>query len=198
MVGYNRRFSPFSKKIRAAVASRTHPLMLQYTMNAGYLPSTHWTQGPEGGGRLMGEACHIIDLFRNLVGHPVASLHCSPLRGSNPAALPTDNFNLVLEYTDGSVATLLYTALGHQDLPKERMEIYFDEKILKLDDYRSMTAHGLAGADLSLKNQDKGHASELDAFYQALAGAPRFPIPWDELAETWIVSHEANRVCLGK
>lgn len=197
MVGYNRRFSPFAEKIRGAVAGRVHPLMIQYTMNAGYLPREHWTQGPEGGGRLLGEACHIIDLFRSLIGHPVAELSCHPLRGQNPAALPTDNFSLTLSYADGSVATLNYTALGHRDLPKENMRVFFDEKVIVLDDYLGMTAHGVANCGLLLKSQDKGHAAELRAFQAAAVSGERFPIPWDELLETWQVSHLADGICRG-
>jgi len=195
-VGYNRRFSPFAGIIRRETAGRVHPLMIHYTMNAGYLPASHWTQGPEGGGRLLGEACHIIDLFRSLVGHPVAELACSPLRGPNPAALPTDNFSLTLTYEDGSVATLHYTALGHKDIAKERMEVFFDGKAFVLDDYLTLAAHGMPKAGVALKQQDKGHARELEAFCDAVASGHRFPIPWEELAETWRVSWQANEVCL--
>jgi predicted dehydrogenase/threonine dehydrogenase-like Zn-dependent dehydrogenase len=197
MVGYNRRFSPFAVRIRREAAQRVHPLMIHYTMNAGYLPREHWTQGPEGGGRLLGEACHIIDLFRSLVGHPVMDVSCSPLRSTNAAALPTDNFALTLTYEDGSVATLVYTALGHRAVPKERMEVFFDEKAFILNDYLVMEAHGVPKAGLALKQVDKGHAEELAAFHAAAVGGDRFPIPWDELIETWQVSWQADSICRG-
>lgn len=195
MVGYNRRFSPFAVKIRQEVGDRSHPLMIHYTMNAGYLPPDHWTQGPEGGGRLLGEACHIVDLFRSLVGHPVASMHCAPIRGRNPGAKPNDNFTLTLEYTDGSVATLLYTALGHREVPKERMEVFFDQKAFVMDDYLSMTAHGMPKGSVELKQRDKGHAAELAAFHHAATSGEQFPIPWDELVETWRVTWQADELC---
>lgn len=195
MVGHNRRFSPFAQKIREEAAKRVHPLMIQYVMNAGYLPGTHWTQGPEGGGRLLGEACHIIDLFRSLVGHPVREVSCSPLRSGNPAAFSTDNFSLTLTYQDGSVANLIYTALGHKNLPKERMQVFFDEKAFVLDDYLTLIAHGAGKAGMELKTQDKGHRAEHEAFSAALDGSTRFPIPWEELLETWDVSHQADRIC---
>jgi predicted dehydrogenase len=195
MVGYNRRFSPFADVIRRETSGRIHPLMIHYTMNAGYLPLTHWTQGQEGGGRLLGEACHIIDLFRSLVGHPVKNVSCSPLRSSNAAALPTDNFTLSLTYQDGSVATLLYTALGHKGGPKERMEIFFDEKAFILDDYLTMAAGGISKGGLALKQRDKGHAAEMDAFHRAATTGERFPIPWGELVETWQVSWQADQIC---
>ena len=195
MVGYNRRFSPFAKAIRLATSARIHPLMIQYTMNAGYLPGDHWTQGPAGGGRLLGEACHIIDLFRSLVGQPVISVSCQPLRSPNGSALSTDNFSLTLGYADGSVATLIYTALGHQGMPKETMQVFFDGKAFILDDYRVMQAHGVHKAGLKVNVQDKGHTAELEAFMCAVGSGERFPIPWDELLETWQVSHLADRVC---
>lgn len=197
MVGYNRRFSPFAEKIRKETAKRINPLMIHYTMNAGYLPREHWTQGPEGGGRLLGEACHIIDLFRSLVAHPVKEITCSPMRSLNPSAFATDNFSLTLSYEDGSVATLLYTAMGHTEVPKERMELHFDEKSLILDDYQRLTAHGIRKAGLELKRQDKGHSHELEAFCRAATSGARFPIPWNELLETWQVSYMADQACRG-
>ena len=195
MVGYNRRFSPFAEKIRRESAKRIHPLMIQYTMNAGYLPGEHWTQGPEGGGRLLGEACHIIDLFRSIVGHPVREISCTPLRSKNPAAFATDNFSLTISYVDGSVATLIYTALGHKDVAKERMQVFFDEKTFLLEDYLTLKAHGSKNAGMELKIQDKGHGAELAAFAAAACGGERFPIPWEELLETWEISHHADRIC---
>jgi predicted dehydrogenase/threonine dehydrogenase-like Zn-dependent dehydrogenase len=195
MVGYNRRFSPFADILRRETAKRVHPLMIHYSMNAGYLPVGHWTQTEEGGGRLLGEACHIVDLFRSVVGHPVESVSCHPLRGGNRAAFPTDNFSLTLSYADGSVASLLYTALGHPGLPKERMELFFDEKAVVLDDYLSMEAHGIPGAALTLKQRDKGHAAEIEAFHAAVTGGSRFPIPWEEMVETWQVTHRADEIC---
>ncbi|MFK7911763.1 MAG: Gfo/Idh/MocA family oxidoreductase [Akkermansiaceae bacterium] len=195
MVGYNRRYSPFADVIRREVAGRANPLMIQYTMNAGFLPADHWTQGHEGGGRLLGEACHIVDLFRSLVGHPVVSMHCAPLRGNNPSSLPTDNFSLTLAYSDGSVASLIYTAQGNNGVSKERMEVYFDQKIFKLDDYLTMDAHGMPKAELILKQQDKGHATEMKAFRDAATSGERFPIPWEELVETWQVTRQADEIC---
>ena len=195
MVGYNRRFSPFAQKIKSVVENRIHPLMIQYTMNAGFLPSDHWTQTQEGGGRLMGEACHIVDLFRSLVGSPVKSMSCNPLRSKNAAALPTDNFSLTLNYEDGSVATLLYTAMGHRGMAKEVMQVFVDEKVFVNNDYLTMDVHGMPNASMSLKTQDKGHAKELEAFHQASVSDERFPIPWDELKETWEVCYQADQLC---
>jgi predicted dehydrogenase/threonine dehydrogenase-like Zn-dependent dehydrogenase len=193
-VGYNRRFSPFARIIREAAVSRVEPMMIQYTMNAGHVPVTHWTQGKEGGGRLMGEACHIIDLFRSLTGSPVGSVSCEPLR-STKGTLPTDNFVLTLGYEDGSVATLLYTSLGHPGLPKEQFKVFFDGKAFLVEDYLKLECHGHRGANLETRIQDKGHRTEIEEFHATVSRGERFPIPWLELSETWRVSHEADRLC---
>ena len=194
MVGYNRRYSPFAQAIQQATAGRSNPLMLQYIMNAGHLPAGHWTHGPEGGGRLMGEACHLVDLFRFLVGHPVVSVSCEPLR-SKADAQPTDNFSLTLGYGDGSVANLIYTAQGPRTWPKEHLKVFWDEKAAMVHDYLTMEGHGMKGLNQQLKDQDKGHRREWEVFHQALRAGNRFPIPWDELSETWRVCHVADSLC---
>jgi hypothetical protein len=117
------------------------------------------------------------------------------LRSKNPAAFATDNFSLTLCYEDGSVANLIYTALGHKDVAKERMQVFFDEKTFLLEDYLTLRAHGSKNAGMELKIQDKGHGAELAAFAAAACGGKRFPIPWEELLETWEISHHADRIC---
>ena len=195
MVGYNRRFAPLVKKIASDVSQRVHPLMIQYTMNAGYLTPDHWTQGEEGGGRLMGEACHIIDLFRSIVGSPIKELSSHSLASKSEALTSGDNFSLTLSFEDGSVANLVYTALGHRGFPKETMKVFCDEKIWDLDDYLSLTIYGAKKETINLKQQDKGHVAEMEAFHQAIASNERFAIPWDELKEVWEASYQADRLC---
>ena len=195
MVGYNRRFSPFVQRICKDVSDRVHPLMIQYTMNAGYLAPNHWTQGEEGGGRLMGEACHIIDVFRAVVGRPVKEISCHSIESSSEALSTGDNFSLTLSYEDGSVANLVYTALGHKSHPKETMKVFCDEKIWDMNDYQSMTIHGPKEEQLALKKQDKGHAEEMRVFQKAISQKQRFPIPWDQLKEVWETSYHADQIC---
>ena len=195
MVGYNRRFAPLVKKIASDISQRVHPLMIQYTMNAGYLAPDHWTQGKEGGGRLMGEASHIIDLFRSLVGSPIKELSCHSLISQSDALTPGDNFSLTLSFEDGSVANLIYTALGHRGYPKETMKVFCDEKIWDLNDYLTLTIYGAKEDTITLKKQDKGHVAEMEAFQQAIVAKERFPIPWDELKEVWEASYHADRLC---
>ena len=142
MVGFNRRFSPAVQRAKEIIAGRQNPLMVFYRMNAGYLPPEHWTQTKEGGGRIIGEACHIVDLFQYLIGASVTEVSATAITPQTGHILSGDNVTITLSYEDGSVATLLYTALGSQDFGKEYMELYADGKVLVLDDYRALRVYG--------------------------------------------------------
>lgn len=188
-VGFNRRFSPFARDVAEAARERTSPLFAHYRMLAGYLPPEHWTHGPEGGGRIVGEACHVVDLLRSLTGSAVravssAALH--PARGRHGGA---DNRIIVLEYEDGSVADIEYCTLGSTDLPKELLEVHFDDKTLILDNYQSITGHGVKLPARTSPRPDKGQRGMLREIGLALTGKrPGWPIPLDELLETTAVT----------
>lgn len=167
MVGFNRRFSPAARRAREIIAERQNPLMIFYRMNAGYLPPDHWTQTEEGGGRIVGEGCHIFDLFQYFVGAPVEAVRATPITPQTEHILAGDNIVVTLHYTDGSVATLLYTALGAPDFGKEYMELYADGKVLVLDDYRALRVYGTAAKGWAASAQDKGHLEELRVFAQS-------------------------------
>jgi predicted dehydrogenase len=112
MVGFNRRFSPALQALHPQLVGRRAPLVIQYRLNAGYLPLDHWVHGPQGGGRNIGEACHMYDVFRFLTGAPVRSIDAAAI---DPGTLPyarSDNFAATITYDDGSIASLVYTALG--------------------------------------------------------------------------------------
>lgn len=178
-VGFNRRFSPFVQKIKECVSERTNPLQILYRVNAGYLPPMHWTQRLEGGGRIIGEGCHFLDVFRFLVGAPFASVNSLNITPRTQNVLGQDNVSATLKHSDGSVATLLYTALGHRDLPKEYMEVYCDGKVYILDDYKSLSVKGGKG-DMRGMTPDKGHSRELQAFAEGIRSGAA-PISLEEL-----------------
>lgn len=181
MVGYNRRFSPAVQRCVEVLASRATPMIVNYRMNAGYLPGSHWTQGPEGGGRNLGEACHIYDLFNALVGGAgLLSVSAVGLLPPNPAWRTNDNFVANVAYSDGSICTLTYTALGDKSHPKERMDIYADGKVLSLDDYKSLTIAGGRYRGWSDATPRKGQKEELHALARALREGV-WPIPLDEM-----------------
>ncbi|MGE5848597.1 MAG: bi-domain-containing oxidoreductase [Candidatus Methylomirabilota bacterium] len=183
MVGFNRRFSPFASKVKEVITGRVHPLLIHYRMNAGSLPPDHWVNSPEGGGRAVGEACHILDLFRYLNGVPAEGVTATAIRAHSPLYHADENFVATVRYRDGSVCTLLYTALGARDFPKEAMEVYVDGRVLVLDDYRVLESYGVKGAGFRTTLQDKGHRAELEAFHRLATGQADAHLALDEYIE---------------
>lgn len=198
LVGFNRRFAPALRHLKEQLQSRRSPLMVNYRLNGGYIPLDHWVQGPQGGGRNLGEACHVYDVFRYLAGAPVASIGAAAIHPGNLPYARNDNFSAVLQYEDGSLCTLLYTALGpKQGLPKERIEVFGDGEAYLIDDFRTLMRCS-DGAVLWQADQDKGHAEELLAFGRALQGEQAAPIPFDELLETTAVGLHVEDLLHGR
>ncbi len=196
LTGFNRRFSPAAVALRGALAGRTGPVVLDYRMNAGYLPSDHWVHGPQGGGRNLGEACHIYDLFRFLVGAPCVGAQATCARPGESRYRSDDNFAATLAYADGSIATLTYTALGDVRAPKERLSAYADGAVYELEDYRSLARAG--APDLwSGSAPDKGHRAELGAFVRAIREGGAWPIPLEEQLEVTRTALEVERCLKG-
>jgi predicted dehydrogenase/threonine dehydrogenase-like Zn-dependent dehydrogenase len=176
MTGFNRRFSPAAIAASELLAGRTAPLMINYRMNAGFIPSDHWVHGSEGGGRNIGEACHIYDLFNYFTRARVRDVSARGIRSASPQWHGNDNFVATVQYDDGSVCTLLYCALGHRSYPKEQMEIFVDGSVLVLDDYKSLKVYGQKSKGWSGRVVDKGHRQELEALGTALAAGGTWPI----------------------
>ena len=191
MTGFNRRFSPAVQRIREALAGRQAPLVVDDRMNAGYIPLDHWVHGPEGGGRNIGEACHVYDVFDALTGAPVDRVTASSIKPSGRLAA-NDNFTATISYDDGSICTLTYTALGAKEHPKERMEVYADGTVLTLDDYRSLAASGGKGALWSSRTIDKGHLQELEALAECLLRGGPWPIPLEEQLRATQISFDVE------
>lgn len=189
MVGFNRRFSPAMQALGTIVQKRRSPIVVNYRLNGGYIPPDHWVHGREGGGRNIGEACHMYDVFRFLAGATVRSVQATAI---NPGSLPykrNDNFCATVGYADGSVGNLTYTALGpKQGLAKERVEVFCDGEAYIIDDYRSL----MRGSDNKVLWQndtvDKGHFEELSRLGDAIATGATSPIPFEELVETTAVA----------
>src|SRR5262249_54719175 len=183
MTGFNRRFAPAMRRVQRELTARSAPLLVNYRMNAGYLPDTHWAHGPEGGGRNIGEACHIYDLFQALTGstwNECTALALAPRSGAFRAA---DNFVATARYADGSLCTLTYTALGARDYPKERMEVFCDGAVWSMDDYRALTVVGRKPVTWSAPGAQKGQFEELRERARALREGGPWPISLgDQLA----------------
>lgn len=185
MTGFNRRFSPCVERMAGLIANRAGPFMATYRMNAGWLPGDHWTLGAEGGGRNRGEACHIYDLFTFLAGTPCVSTQVAAARPATGHYRSDDNFSATFTFGDGSVANLIYTALGAKDFPKERMDVFCDGKVLVLDDYKTLSVSGISAKGVDLRVADKGHAACLAAFVDAALGKRDWPIAlWQQVQAT--------------
>lgn len=168
-VDYNRSFAPFMKKIKWEVSERKTPLVIQYRMNAGYITADHWVQTDIGAGRIIGEACHIFDLFCFLTGANPVSVSVEALKPKSDNLFPTDNFSVQISFDDGSICSLMYTAIGHAGLGKERMEVFFDSKSIVMDDYKTLKGFGTSpGFNESMQMQDKGHEILMHKFFESL------------------------------
>jgi predicted dehydrogenase/threonine dehydrogenase-like Zn-dependent dehydrogenase len=198
MVGFNRRFSPALLNVRELVAPRRAPLAINYRVNAGYLPLDHWVQGSDGGGRNVGEACHMYDTFRSLARAPVRGVTAQAFDpGASAAYLRNDNFSATITYEDGTLASLIYTALGPKELGKERLEIFCDGEAYVIDDYKTLRRASDGAVLWESREIDKGHAAEIVRLADALRrGMP--PIAFDELVETTAVSLQIEDLLFGR
>jgi predicted dehydrogenase/threonine dehydrogenase-like Zn-dependent dehydrogenase len=182
LTGFNRRFSPYARRLREIVEGRSNPMLINYRMNAGYIPLDHWVHGPEGGGRNLGEACHIYDLFTFLTNSRVTSVKATAITPATGYYSQSDNFVATLGFEDGSVANLVYTALGSREHPKEQMELFVDGQVLVLDDYRKLDVSGSKQTGLQTRGMEKGQREELLAFTSSIRGGGEWPIPlWQQV-----------------
>lgn len=188
-VGFNRRFAPQVQRMKALLAPMIEPKVFVVTVNAGFIPPDHWTQDPSlGGGRIVGEACHFIDLLRHLVGHPIEQALTATL-GKGSAKGMADSVSFTLRFVDGSIGTVHYLANGSKAFPKERVEVFCGGRILQIDNFRRMQGWGWSDfKHMNLWRQDKGTQACVQAFVDAVRQGSVLPIPWEEMAEVARVS----------
>lgn len=179
MLGFNRRFAPMVQEMKKLLVKESLPKSLIMTINAGFVSLDHWQCDPEvGGGRLIGETCHFIDLLRYLVGYPITNKQISKLGNDS------NTFTINLEFADGSIGSIHYFANGHRRLSKERLEIFCDNKVLQLDNYRKLKSIGWHKLPrFKSFKQDKGHNACVKAFLHAMEYNTPSPIPFDEMIE---------------
>jgi len=188
-VGFNRRFSPYTKRLRSVLARRTGPVTILVRVNAGFIPPTHWTQLPEqGGGRIVGELCHFIDLADCLVGAAPAQVYA---KSGDPTKSPllTDTLAVTLGYEDGSIATIVYAATGDTAYPKERVEAFCEGKVMVIDDFKSASLTQ-AGKTRTTRppRSDKGHGEEMRAFLDLASGKPASVLTFAECVATTVAT----------
>jgi len=191
MLGYNRRFAPLTIEAKKFLGEKAGPYLINYRVNAGELPPDHWLFNPEeGGGRIIGEVCHFVDLISYFVGVELRSVFAESLRGSSDVTV--DNIIATLKYADGSLGSISYFAVGDKDFPKERIEIFGDEKVCVIDDFKQGIFSENGKQQIIKKAQDKGFKSEIKAFFNALKNGTASPIPFTKIVEATLATFAIN------
>lgn len=168
-VDYNRSFSPFIQKIKKVIAVRNTPLMMQYRINSKYHVMHHWTYSNVGAGRIIGDACQMVDLFCYLTQANPISVSVEAMHAARDDIFPTDNFSAHISFDDGSIGSLMFTTIGHPDMGVERFELFYDEKSILLEDYMELYGFGLSSwFNETNTSPDKGHEALLSQFFSAL------------------------------
>jgi predicted dehydrogenase/threonine dehydrogenase-like Zn-dependent dehydrogenase len=168
MVGFNRRFAPLAREIKALLANRRTPLLMLYRVNAGFIPEGHWSLDPEvGGGRLLGEVCHFIDFLHYLTDSAVIDVNVSTLTGAGGKYRADDNLCLNLKFADGSLGTILYTAKGPKAFSRERVEVFGEDAVATIEDFRrARLVQGSRSRAWRKLSMDLGYQQELEYFFQ--------------------------------
>ncbi|PIZ05207.1 MAG: dehydrogenase [Gammaproteobacteria bacterium CG_4_10_14_0_8_um_filter_38_16] len=193
MVGFNRRFSPFIQKMKQLLSPLHEPKNIIMTVNAGFIPKTHWIQDANiGGGRLIGEVCHFVDLLRYIADSPIVNAQVSELQNSH--MLKNENVIITLQFQDGSQGAIHYFANGQASFPKERLEVFCAGKILSLDNFRKLKGFGFKQfKKQSAWRQQKGHPEMIQAFVTAVESGGVAPIPMEEIIEVSSVCLALNK-----
>ncbi len=183
MVGFNRRFAPLMKTLKQQISISDEPLSIVYTCNAGYIPADLWYQDPDiGGGRIIGEACHFIDIALNLAGSSIADVMATSMKKPDGVQNCNDTATITVNFENGSIATIHYFANGHQSFPKERIDVFQGGKIFVLNNFRKLKGYG-ASVRRSTFSQDKGQENCSKAFVDGIVTGIGAPIPFKEIME---------------
>lgn len=185
VVGFNRRFAPMVIKMKELLGTIVEPKSIIITVNAGFIPSDNWVQDPlVGGGRIIGECCHFIDLARHLAGSKIVIKRVQSLGWSEAIEVRDDKVTITLKFEDGSFASINYLANGHRSFPKERIEVFAGGKVLQLDNYRLLRGWGFNNfSSMRRFRQDKGQRNIVSAFLKSIEGDAVEPIPIEEIFE---------------
>jgi predicted dehydrogenase/threonine dehydrogenase-like Zn-dependent dehydrogenase len=192
MVGFNRRYAPHIVKMKELLNSHKSAKSIVMTINAGAIPTEHWTQNSLiGGGRIIGEACHFIDLMRHLIGHKIKGFTATMMGNTPGIEVREDKTSITLSFEDGSFGTIHYLANGGSTFPKERIEVFCDDAVLQMDNYRVLTGYGWPRfKTMKLFRQDKGQKACVKAFTDSIINGKESPILYEELMESSRVSIE--------
>jgi predicted dehydrogenase/threonine dehydrogenase-like Zn-dependent dehydrogenase len=184
MVGFNRRFSPIAQELKKSFTGINEPLVINYRVNAGLIPKEHWTQNEEiGGGRIIGEVCHFIDLMQYFTEAVPETIYTQSINAPNQKIKNDDNVVISIRFSNGSVGSIVYVATGDKSLPKERIEIFGGAKVGIIHDFRKGELH--SGSKIKpFKNEGKGHKQEVEIFLQAVKEGRPYPISFESIYAT--------------
>ena len=190
MVGFNRRFSPFSRRVKEFFENRTGPLIMDYRVNAGPLSPDHWLHDPrEGGGRIIGEVCHFVDLLQYLTGSNPVRVYAETAGSYNKNIPVEDNIEVTIRFNDGSLGTISYSAVGDLSFPRERFEIFGEESVAVVDNFRkAIFVHKGKKSRMKKIGQDMGHKGEVIAFAEAVKAGSKMPIDFKEIVSTTLAT----------
>jgi predicted dehydrogenase len=199
MVGFNRRYSIYTEKIKSLLSEVSEPKSLIMTMNAGYIPADHWVHAINiGGGRIVGEACHYIDLMRHIVGYEITTINACGMGKQNLSKYNYDNATITLGFADGSFGSINYLANGSIAFPKERIEVFTSNKVLTLDNFRVLRGYGWENFKV-MRNwrQEKGQVECVRSFLNSIK-LGKEAITFDELYEVASVSMDIDEIIRNK
>lgn len=184
MLGFNRRFAPMTELIKSKL-NPAMPVSILYRINAGQVPTEHWIHNPlVGGGRIVGEVCHFVDLCVFLAGAPVTGLSASALQ--EPLHL-NDTLTINLHFKNGSIATIAYFSNGNKELNKEYLEVFSQSRVAVMDDFRELILYGKKKT-VEKGNQDKGHKNQMQQFVRSIEKGQPSPIPFEEIYHSTLVT----------
>ena len=187
MVGFNRRFQPLVRSLREFMHEGGEPMLVHYRVNAGYIPRDHWTQDREtGGGRIVGEVCHFVDLILHLVNQPPREVYAHAL--PDAGRYSRDNLSVLIHFSDGSTATITYAANGDRGIEKERIEVFGGGRCGVLEDFRKLTLAAGGKTQVRKSGPDKGHRAEMTALVDAMTRGLPAPIPFQEAVRSMNVT----------
>ncbi len=182
---FNRRYSPLTDKAKELIKRRSAPLVINYRINAGFFPKYHWIHDLKEGGRIIGEVCHFVDYCNYLTGAKPKRIKAQSIPVNQKTVAAQDNISASISYEDGSLATIIYTSLGHPQLPKEYIEIFVANSVIIIEDFKNLQAYGFGDkTEIALKNQDKGFSRQLEEFYKLYQGEPSICVSFDEALTT--------------
>ena len=185
MVGFNRRFSPHILKIKSLFLPE-QPKAINFRINAGAVPKDHWVHDPKiGGGRIIGEVCHFIDLAMCIAGSKITSIYADVLK--EPGSL-NDTLVINLSFANGSIAGISYFSNGSKKVPKEYLEIFCNGQTVIIHDFKTMEIYGKSIKKMKLKTQDKGHKKELGLFFDSIKNGDQSPICFDDIYHSTVVT----------